>query len=76
VSGRSRAKKCPNCGGYLIRFGGSEWKYSGTAVSFVVGRVCKRCKIFYLNPKYEDYKIIYNKIGEKTNEIQTTEKYI
>ncbi len=61
---------------YLIRFGGAEWKYSGTSVSFVVGRVCKRCKIFYINPRYEDFKIIYSKIGEKTNEIQNIEENI
>jgi len=70
VSGRARAKRCPKCGGYLIRFGGSEWKFSGTAVSFVVGRVCKRCEIFYLNPRFEHFKIIYSKIGEKTYEIE------
>lgn len=76
MSGRAKAKKCPKCGIYLIRFGGAEWKYSGTAVSFVVGRVCKRCKIFYINPRYEDFKIIYDKIGEKTNKIENFEENI
>ena len=73
---RSKAKRCPKCRGYLIRFGGAEWKSSGTAVSFVVGRVCKRCEVFYINPRYEHFKIIYDKIGEKTNKIEIIEDNI
>lgn len=65
ISIRARVRKCTECGNMLIRFGGHEYDYdAGHAVPFIVGRVCKRCNIFFINPKFKEYKIIYHKIGD------------
>ncbi len=63
---RTRAviRRCPECVGKLIKFGGYEYQNeSGSSVSFHVGRVCKRCNILYIDPKFFNCKIIFNKIG-------------
>ena len=65
---RSKCKRCPKCNGRLIRFGGQEWNgKAGLSLSFTVGRVCKRCEVFYINPKFKECKIIFHKIGASQN---------
>ena len=60
----NRARKCPNCGTNLISFGGVEWKkVEGETHTFKIGRLCKRCDIFYIDPRFKDIKIIYHKIA-------------
>ncbi len=64
VRTRSNIRRCPQCIGKLIRFGGNEYQdKTGTYLSFTIGRRCKRCNILYLHPKFKDHKIVFNKIG-------------
>jgi len=61
---RTRGKHCPNCDSLMIRFGGYEYKDKiGSSVSFIVGRVCKKCGVFYLNPRFKEWKFIFDKQG-------------
>jgi len=62
---RINIKRCPECVGRLIKFGGYEYQNkTGMSVSFIVGRVCKRCNILYIDPKFKQFKLIFNNIGE------------
>jgi len=64
VRTRAIIRRCPECVGKLIKFGGYEYQDDrGSNVSFHVGRVCKRCNILYIDPKFKNNKIIFNKIG-------------
>ena len=64
VRTRTNVRRCPECIGKLIKFGGNEYQdKTGTYLSFTVGRVCKRCNILYIHLKFKDHKIIFNKIG-------------
>ena len=68
---RTRAKKCPECMRNLIRFGGVVWNATdGCTTTFTIGRLCKFCEIFYINPKFKDVKIIYSAIGGKEINLQ------
>lgn len=65
ISVRARIRKCTECGNSLIRFGGSEYNDNeGRAVQFIVGRVCKRCRILFISPKFKEHKIIVHKVGD------------
>ena len=64
VKTRTNIRRCPKCIGRLIKFGGYEYKdKTGMSVSFTVGRACKRCNILYIDPKFNNCKIIFHKIG-------------
>jgi hypothetical protein len=64
VRTRAVIRRCPECVGRLIKFGGYVYQdQMGSNVSFHVGRICKRCNILYIDPKFEKSKIIFNKIG-------------
>ena len=57
-------RRCPECIGKLIKFGGYEYQdRTGMSVSFIVGRVCKRCNILYIDPRFKSHKVILHKIG-------------
>ncbi len=61
---RTSIKRCPDCLGKLIKFGGYEYQdKSGQSFSFIVGRVCKRCSILYIDPRLKNFKVIFHKIG-------------
>lgn len=61
---RGRAKLCLNCNEPMIKFGGTKQDHdTGGTKSFVIGRICKRCGILYINPKYKDLKVIYHNVG-------------
>lgn len=65
ISVRARIRKCTECGNPLIRFGGNEYdENEGHAIPFIVGRICKRCKILFISPNYKEHKIIVHKIGD------------
>jgi len=65
---RSVVRICPKCDGRLIKFGGYDWSViKGQSYSFTIGRICKRCDILYLDPRFKVCKIIYSKLGA-TNE--------
>ncbi len=60
--GRTR-RRCQQCDGFMIRIGGYEYQNKiGQNVSFILGRVCKRCNRLYINPVFKDFAIIYDKI--------------
>ena len=64
ISQRTRARKCVKCGENMIKVGGYEYDNKlGSSVSFVVGRICKRDNILYLNPELKGIEIIFHKIG-------------
>ncbi len=64
ISQRTRARKCVKCGENMIKVGGYEYDNKlGSSVSFIVGRICKRDNILYLDPKLEGIEIIFHKIG-------------
>jgi len=61
---RTSIKRCPDCLGRLIKFGGYEYQDKhGQSFSFTVGRVCKTCHILYINPRFKNFKVIFHKIG-------------
>ncbi len=68
---RTRARKCPECHRNLIKFGGVTWNSSdGGTTTFTIGRLCRFCEIFYINPKFKEVKIIYSNLGGKEIRIQ------
>ncbi len=68
---KTRARKCPECLRGLIKFGGTTWNSStGETTTFTVGRLCRFCEIFFINPKFKDVKIIYSSIGGKEINLQ------
>lgn len=61
---RSQVRICPKCDGKLIKFGGYDWSATkGQSYSFTIGRICKRCDILFLDPRFKVCKIIYSKLG-------------
>jgi len=61
---RNKCRRCPKCYAFLIRFGGQEWSNDLCQnVSFTIGRICKRCGLLYINPKFADCRIIFHDIG-------------
>jgi len=61
---RSQVRRCPECDGRLIKFGGHDWSVKrGQSYAFTIGRICKRCDILFLDPRFKVCKIIYSKIG-------------
>jgi len=64
-------KRCPKCLGRLIKFGGYEYQdQRGQSFSFIIGRVCKRCSILYIDPRFKNFELIFHKIGGNNEKLE------
>lgn len=58
---RSNAVKCPNCKKFLVKIVGVN-----DYIPYTFGRICKKCKIIFLNPSFKEYKHQFSVIGEES----------
>jgi len=63
---RANAVKCPECGKNLVKVVGEGFNVQDYEhYRFTVGRVCRKCKIIFLNPIFSEYKQQFSHIGEE-----------
>ena len=56
--------KCPKCSKKLVKARGERYDVeTAKHISIKLARVCRNCKTIFINPEYENFKIIYDEIG-------------
>ncbi len=59
---RSNIVRCGKCLNPTIKLQGEGYDVDEAEHTvFLIGRTCKRCKIIYLNPKFENYTVKWDR---------------
>ena len=63
---RADPVRCNECGKFTIKFAGEGYDVTEAKNDkFILGRICKRCKILYIIPEFANYSVSYEELGVK-----------
>lgn len=68
---RDNPVRCSGCKKNLLKVISESYDSAGFGYRFTVGRLCKNCKMFYINPDLKQYKRKISSIGSDHEKIQT-----
>ena len=55
---------CPNCSSRTIKASGEGYDtLAEEHIKYILGRICKKCKIIFINPKFKEYSLVVSSIG-------------
>ena len=61
---RENPKQCPTCDRKLLKIKTERYDTQNDQnVPMTIGRMCLKCKTFFRNKEYKDYKMVINDVG-------------